>query len=129
MKATIISVFMAGALVVVALIASKGSATDEQIVAGGNVYIENGVQIIEIRAKGGYSPMKSVAKAGVPTILRFNTAGTFDCSASVRIPSLSVAKILSGSGETDISIGTSTLGTLNGMCSMGMYPFGVEFKG
>ena len=28
-----------------------------------NVYLENGVQIIEIRAKGGYSPLQTTAKA------------------------------------------------------------------
>jgi plastocyanin domain-containing protein len=94
-----------------------------------NVSIVDGKQIIEIRAKGGYQPRKSMAKAGIPTILRFNTSGTFDCSSSVRIPSMNVSKSLPQSGSTDIDIGEGKLGTLQGSCGMGMYPFEIEFKG
>ncbi len=52
----------------------------DTIIAGSNVSIINGIQIIEVQAKGGYSPRKSTAKAGLPTVLRFNTNGTFDSS-------------------------------------------------
>ncbi|MBP9732487.1 MAG: cupredoxin domain-containing protein [Candidatus Magasanikbacteria bacterium] len=97
-------------------------------VAGNNVSIVNGVQIIEIRAKGGYQPRESVAKAGIPTILRFNTKGTFDCSSAVRIPSLDIEKILPPSGATDITLGEQASGTLQGSCGMGMYPFEIEFQ-
>ena len=85
-------------------------------------------QIIEIEAKGGYTPRKSVAKAGVPTILRFNTNGTFDCSSSVRIPSMNIFKSLPQSGITDIDLGIQKAGTLQGMCGMGMYPFEIDFQ-
>jgi plastocyanin domain-containing protein len=98
-------------------------------VAGNNVSIVDGVQIIEIRAKGGYQPRVSVAEAGIPTILRFNTKGTFDCSAAVRIPSLGIEKILPQSGATDIALGEQDAGTLQGTCGMGMYPFEIEFQG
>ena len=93
-----------------------------------NVSIVDGKQIIEIQAKGGYQPRKSIAKAGIPTILRFETSGTFDCSSSVRIPSMNISKSLPQTGATDIDIGTSSLGTLQGMCGMGMYPFQVDFQ-
>ena len=93
-----------------------------------NVSVVNEKQIIEIRAKGGYQPRASVAKAGLPTILRFNTAGTFDCSSSVRIPSMGVSKMLPQSGTTDIDLGSPTLGTLVGSCGMGMYPFEIVFE-
>ena len=85
-------------------------------------------QIIEITAKGGYTPRKSIAKAGIPTILRLNTNGTFDCSSSVRIPSLDIFKNLPQSGTTDIDLGIQNVGTLNGSCGMGMYPFEIQFQ-
>lgn len=94
-----------------------------------NVSIVDGKQIIEITAKGGYLPEKSIAKAGIPTILRFDTSGTFDCSASVRIPSMDISKTLPQSGITDIDIGTQVAGIFKGTCGMGMYPFEVEFQG
>lgn len=93
-----------------------------------NVTVVDGKQIIEIDAKGGYLPRKSVAKAGVPTVIRFNTANTFDCSSSIRIPSMDISKILPSSGSTDIDVGTPSAGPLKGSCGMGMYPFEVEFQ-
>ena len=88
----------------------------------------DGKQIIEIRAKGGYSPVHSVAKAGVPTILRVDTNGTFDCSSSIRIPNLNISRNLPMSGTTDIDIGAQSVGTLQGTCGMGMYPFDIKFE-
>ncbi len=127
MKATIVSVTVAVVLIGSAFVLTRGDSQGGTSLVN-NVSIVDGKQIIEIRAKGGYQPRKSIAKAGIPTILRFNTAGTFDCSSSVRISSLSVSKTLSQSGSTDIDIGTRQLGTLQGSCGMGMYPFEVEFK-
>ena len=95
---------------------------------GNNVSIIDGKQIIDIRAKGGYQPTKSLAKAGVPTVLRFDTAGTFDCSSSVRIPSMNISKILPQTGSTDIDIGVQVAGLFQGTCGMGMYPFEIEFQ-
>lgn len=93
-----------------------------------NVSIVDGVQIVEIRARGGYSPRQSVAKAGLPTIIRFDSKGTFDCSASVRIPTLRISQSLDFSGSTDIDIGTPKVGLMQGSCSMGMYPFEIDFQ-
>ncbi|KKU49854.1 MAG: hypothetical protein A3F53_00685 [Candidatus Zambryskibacteria bacterium RIFCSPHIGHO2_12_FULL_48_10] len=93
-----------------------------------NVSIVDGVQIIEISAKGGYRPKNSVAEAGLPTILRMKTGGTFDCSLSLRIPKRNVSMFLPQTGTTDIDLGTPEAGTLDGFCSMGMYRFAVEFK-
>lgn len=93
-----------------------------------NVSILDGKQIIEIKAKGGYTPRVSIAKAGIPTIVRFNTNGTFDCSASVRIPSLNIFSVLSNSGSKDIDLGIQKVGTLQGSCGMGMYPFEIQFQ-
>lgn len=92
-----------------------------------NVTMEGEKQVVMIDAKGGYLPEVSVAKAGVPTIVRFNTTGTFDCSASVRIPSRDVSQVLPGTGTTDIDVGVNQTGPLEGSCGMGMYPFSIQF--
>ena len=93
-----------------------------------NVIIENGIQIITLETKGGYSPQKSIAQAGIPTIIKFDTNNTFDCSLAIRIPSKNINKILPQTGETNIDLGTTTPGNLNGSCGMGMYPFEIYFK-
>ena len=93
-----------------------------------NISLENGIQVVSIRAEGGYQPRRSVAQAGLPTVIRFITRGSFDCSSSVRIPSLSVSRQLAQTGSTDIDIGTPQPGAYKGTCGMGMYPFEVEFK-
>jgi len=93
-----------------------------------NVSIVDGIQIIEIQAKGGYSPRKSTAKAGIPTVIRFKTNGTFDCSSSIRIPSMNIFNNLTQSGNTDIDLGIQKIGVLNGSCGMGMYSFEIDFQ-
>ena len=95
---------------------------------GGNVSIVDGKQIIEINVKGGYRPGKSVAKAGIPTVIRFKTESTFDCSSFIRIPSLNVSQALPQTGSTDIAVGSPTAGALQGTCGMGMYRFEVDFQ-
>jgi plastocyanin domain-containing protein len=91
-----------------------------------NVKMVEGKQVIEIRAKGGYTPRVSTVKAGIPTVVRFNTAGTFDCSAAVSIPSLNIKETLPPSGATEIALGTLQVGSVEGSCGMGMYPFEIN---
>ena len=128
MKAIVIAVLIATALIGGALMLANTKGGAVPVVNKNNVTIVDGKQIIEIRAKGGYLPEKSVAKAGIPTVLRFDTRGTFDCSSSVRIPSMDISKMLPQTGTTDIDIGIQTAGTFNGTCGMGMYPFEVDFQ-
>jgi plastocyanin domain-containing protein len=129
MKGTVIAIVIAGALIGGAFMFSSGDPKDGgQSTAPSNLSVENGVQVIEIRAKGGYSPKKTVAVAGMPTVIRFNTKSTFDCSSALTIPSLGIQKNLPMNGTTDIPIGTSTAGSLFGSCSMGMYGFEVVFQ-
>jgi plastocyanin domain-containing protein len=128
MKAIIISIIGAGILIGGALMLT-GSGSDTGLAENANnVSIVDGKQIIEITARGGYQPRKSVAKTGIPTIIRFNTAGTFDCSSSVRIPSLGISKSLPRTGSTDVDISSGQFGTLQGSCGMGMYPFEIKFQ-
>jgi plastocyanin domain-containing protein len=94
-----------------------------------NVEIKDGVQYVTINAKGGYSPKVSVAKAGIPTKLIVKTDGTFDCSASLVIRSIGFQKILTQTGEEVIDLGTPRAGEpFQGLCSMGMYNFSVNFN-
>ncbi|MDQ3076392.1 MAG: cupredoxin domain-containing protein [bacterium] len=102
----------------------KSSAPNETVQ---NVEIKEGVQYVTINAKGGYIPRVSSAKAGIPTKLVMNTAGTFDCSSSLSIPELGLRKMLPQNGETEIDLGVRQVGTLQGLCSMGMYNFEINF--
>lgn len=120
------SVLAAAALIGFAFLITKGGSVP--VVNGNNVSIVDGKQIVDLTAGGGYSPEKSIAKANMPTILRFNTSGTFDCSSFVRIPSLNVGQSLSPSGITEIDLGNPKEGVLRGSCGMGMYPFEINFQ-
>lgn len=110
-------------------VVSAKPGADSGAVAAPTAAIIDGKQIIDISAKGGYSPRVVVAKAGVPTVLRVTTSGTFDCSASVVIPKLSYQKFLQPSGTEDIAISAEQAqGTLQGLCAMGMYNFQIKFQ-
>lgn len=130
MKATITSIIFGLTLIGGALLFAGWSFrnTASQTPSKDNVSVQNGSQIIEIRAKGGYIPRKSIAQSGLPTTIRFTTDSSFDCSIAVHIPTLSIGENLPPSGKTDISIGTSTAGILRGTCAMGMYTFDIEFR-
>ena len=138
MKSTITSVIIA-VLILSGIVyvtnnissSSSGKTTAKTLVPEENIHnvsIVDGKQIIEITTKGGYSPTLSEAKAGMPTILRFKTNGTFDCSSSIRIPNMNISKVLPNTGTTDIDLGTQKLGTFSGTCGMGMYKFAINFK-
>ncbi len=94
-----------------------------------NSEIKDGIQYVTINAKGGYSPKVSTAKAGIPTKLIVKTRGTYDCSASLVIRSLGFQKILTQTGEEVIDLGIPKTGqSLQGICGMGMYNFGINFN-
>lgn len=98
-------------------------------VASDNIQMADGKQIITVKAKGGYSPRITNAKAGMPTILKVNTQGTFDCSSALTIPTLSYRKNLPPSGETIVEIPAQQAGTsMKGLCAMGMYNFTINFN-
>ena len=93
-----------------------------------NVEMKDGIQYVTIHARGGYSPKVSTAQAGIPTKLIVKTDGTYDCSASLVIRSVSFQKVLAQTGEEVIDLGTPQTGTLLGLCSMGMYNFALNFN-
>jgi len=89
---------------------------------------QNGIQTLEITAKGGYSPISSELKAEAPALLRIITNSTFDCSSSLNIPALNYRTHLPMTGTTEISIPPQPVGTtLTGLCGMGMYSFIIRF--
>jgi len=122
-----LSTLMVLGLIGVDLIITKNE-NSAPIVNGNNVTIVDGKQIIDLTARGGYSPQKSIAKAGLPTILRFTTNGNYDCSSFIRIPSMNVSKSLLPSGTTEIDLVIPKEGILRGSCGMGMYPFEINFQ-
>ena len=126
----IISIIVAGLIVGGAIYFSSSSPKEKRVIEEqnvNNVSIIDGKQIVEVKAKGGFFPIKSTAKASMPTILRVNTNSTFDCSSVLRIPSMNLTKNLPMSGTTDIDIGIQKAGIFEGTCGMGMYPFEIEF--
>lgn len=87
-----------------------------------------GKQVINLTAKGGYSPAVITAKAGEETVLVVNTKNTFDCSSAFVIPELGIQKNLPATGNTQFNLGTFEAGKeLAGSCSMGMYNFKIKF--
>ena len=128
MKTFFFSILFAILIIIGTIVFSGPTKQAEQKTAVNNVSILDGKQFIDLTAKGGYTPRKSLAKAGLQTTLRVNTSGTFDCSSSIRIPSMDISRILPQTGVTDIDLGTPQLGTLSGTCGMGMYPFEISFQ-
>jgi Cu+-exporting ATPase len=126
MKLVTASIILSLLLILGAMFLSGGQKVEP---AANNVSIVDGVQIVEIGARGGYSPRITVAKAGIPTIIRVSTNGTYDCSLAFVIPSMGIRKNLPMTGSEDFDIGTKTAGeVLKGTCSMGMYGFEIKFQ-
>lgn len=93
------------------------------------VIISEGTQIINVLSKGGYFPSEITAKAGIKTILKIQTKGSFDCGNSLVIPQLKLKKSLPPTGVTEISINPQQPGsTLLGSCTMGMYQLKINFN-
>jgi plastocyanin domain-containing protein len=130
MKAIVISSIIAILLIAGAFVLrDKREAELSQGASVENVRVEDGTQVIDLTAKGGYFPRVTKAQAGIPTVLRVATNGTFDCSAALVIPSLGYREILPPSDVTEIEIPAQEAGTkLKGLCSMGMYNFAIQFE-
>ncbi|HEU0080831.1 MAG TPA: cupredoxin domain-containing protein [Candidatus Paceibacterota bacterium] len=130
MKGTIISVVIVVVLIGGATMLGK---SDKQVqiqpqqVEEGGMSIDS--QVVEINAKGGYTPRVVSAKAGVSTKIKVTTRGTFDCSSALTIPSIGYRANLPPSGVTEIEVPPQSAGTsLQGICQMGMYYFAINFN-
>ncbi len=130
-KTIAISILVTAIIIAGTIILVNGDKSSNNTIsqAANNVSMVGDKQIISIDAKGGYSPRVTNAKAGVPTVIKVNTHGTFDCSSSLVIPSLGYHNNLSPSGETTIDVSPQKTGSkLQGLCSMGMYNFTINFN-
>ncbi len=129
MKFIIISILVATVIIGGTIILLQKNTPSSVRAASSTVSVVDGKQIVSITAKGGYSPRTNTAKAGVPTIIRVTTNSTFDCSSALTIPSIGYRKNLPLSGVTDIELPPQQAGTtLQGLCSMGMYNFSINFQ-
>ena len=129
MKLTVASIILALIFIGGAIIFARNGAKTDTAVSQNNVSVADGKQIIEIDAKGGYSPSVTIAKANIPTVIKVKTQGTFDCSSAIVIQSIGYRANLPPSGETLIEVPPQEAGsTLRGMCAMGMYNFSVKFN-
>jgi plastocyanin domain-containing protein len=127
MKSTILSIVIATVLIGGAVILTKNNGTQQE--STNNISVVDGKQIIEIKAKGGYSPRVTVAQANIPTVLRVTTNSTFDCSIGLSIPKLNFRENLSPTGVKEIEVPAQAAGSeMRGVCSMGMYNFAVKFN-
>ncbi|OHA59847.1 MAG: hypothetical protein A2589_03365 [Candidatus Vogelbacteria bacterium RIFOXYD1_FULL_46_19] len=123
------AVLVAVVLIGGALILVGGGSRPAPEVSRDNVTVVDGQQVIDLAAKGGYTPQVTEAAAGLPTVIKMSTAGTFDCSSALVIPSINYRANLPATGVTKIVIPPQVAGSqLQGSCSMGMYGFTINFK-
>jgi len=134
-KLTLLAVFGITLLIGGAIMFSDGSKnqtgdyTSGEVDQVGNAIIENGIQYVDITARGGYSPKTTKARANMPTVIRMKTENSYDCSTALVIPDIKYQKYLPRTGVENIEIPLeNTQGTLLGMCSMAMYHFQIEFE-
>ena len=121
----VISILITGILVGGAIVLTRSNGTPPV----DNVTVVEGKQIIEVMAKGRYSPRLTTAKADIPTIVRMKTMGTYDCTAALKILNIGYEKMLPPTGVTDIELPPQKAGsTVQGMCAMGMYNFAIQFN-
>jgi len=123
----IIVIALAIALGIIFIGGSKSNPNSGEAVS--NSEIKDGIQYVKIKAKGGYTPLVSLAEGGIPTKLIVKTEGAFDCSVALVIRSINYQKILPQTGEEVIDLGTPKKGdSIEGVCSMGMYSFVINFS-
>ena len=124
----IITVALVISINIVFLGQSRNNSDSADTESAQNVEIRDGIQYVTINARGGYSPKRSSAQANIPTKLVVKTNGTYDCSASLVIRSIGYQKILPNTGEEIIDLGTPKAEVTQGLCSMGMYNFVINFN-
>ena len=121
-------IFMATAISAVII---SNRTSDDMKASTANIIqgAEGNSQHIKIKAKGGFYPPLTEAKANTKTIIDVQTDNTFDCSATLVIPALKISRNLPPSGATSIEIPPQPAGsTLRAICAMNMYEFKINFK-
>src|SRR3989338_816366 len=123
MRSALISIAIVAVIIGGASIFFGGNEDSNRDIAAeapNNVSLFDGQQTITINAKGGYFPRVTTAKADLPTVIKIQTQSTFDCSSSLRIPSLGYRVNLPPTGETLVNVPPQKAGTIiRGLCAMG----------
>jgi plastocyanin domain-containing protein len=119
--------FLSTIVIVILFLVLHNIQVDKQTSVS-STFLENGMQIIEITAKNGYTPNVINADINAPTIIRIKTSDTYDCSAALSIPAIKYHKFLPPNGITDVQLAPQKEPTrIEGSCSMGMYGFVINF--
>lgn len=107
---------------------SSGSSSEADLGSVQGANMQGDTQVIEVLAKGGYSPRVINAKANTKTVLNMKTVNTYDCSLALVIRSLSINETLPTNGLKSYEIPPQKPGSeIIGNCSMGMYGFKIKF--
>ncbi len=85
------------------------------------VRVENGVQIVRMtQIAYGYKPNAFIIQKGIPVRWVITSENPYSCAASLRVPSLNIAKNLK-EGQNIIEFTPKKTGSIPFSCSMGMY--------
>ena len=82
--------------------------------------VGDGVQIVRVTVKGGYSPDVIQVAPGVPVRVMFDRQESGDCSSRVVFPEFKVNKILPAFETTTVEFLPEALGEYEFACGMGM---------
>ena len=82
--------------------------------------LADGVQIIKVTVKGGYSPDVIQVASGVPVRMLFDRQESGDCSSRVVFPDFKVNQILPAFETTTVDFLPEALGEYEFACGMGM---------
>jgi Cu+-exporting ATPase len=83
--------------------------------------LTDGVQIVKVTVKGGYSPDVIQVTSGVPVRMMFDRQESGDCSSRVVFPDFKVNQILPAFKTTTVDFLPEELGEYEFACGMGMF--------
>jgi sulfite exporter TauE/SafE len=99
--------------------------------AGSNPYAPSATGSQPLRMTAGYaaySPDVIKAQANVPSMLEVTSKDNRGCGRAFTIPSLGIQEVLPENGVVTVDLPAQKKGTLEVMCTMGMYFAQIEFE-
>jgi Cu+-exporting ATPase len=82
--------------------------------------LADGIQQVRVTVKGGYSPNRIQARAGIPLRLVFNRQESGDCTARVVFPDFGASQDLPAFGEASLEFTPQRAGEFGFACGMNM---------
>ncbi len=102
--------------------------SDNSGTVAGTSFVKDGTQEATIKVKAGYTPNEITLKAGIPSVVKFETKNTYDCSLQLNIPKINFSRTLPSTGSTEVEIASQEAGSeITGSCGMRMYGFKLKF--